>query len=149
MSSGAEASPIAPDTKGIVLTHGSMCFGMVDAVRKIAGVPGEALTAVSNDGRGPEDLVSVLGKISGDHPTIIFTDLQTGSCAVAARFACRDPTGKRVVFGANLPMLLEFVFHRHLPLDALIGRLIEHGRSAIQSAEPEMKERGNRPVSRG
>ncbi len=148
MSSGSETAD-APEARGIVLTHGSMCFGMVDAVRKIAGAPGEALTAVSNDDRGPDDLARVLREISGGHPTVIFTDLQTGSCALVARLVCRDPSGTRVVFGTNLAMLLDFVFHRHLSLDAIVERLVDSGRRSIQSLEPETVERGHPSSPRG
>lgn len=128
--------------KGVVLTHGSMCHGMVDAVRKIAGAPEEALEAVSNDGRGPDDLYRAVADAAGRGPTLIFTDLQTGSCALAARFACRDPEQRRVIFGANLPMLLDFVFHRELELDDLVDRLLERGRTAIRSLEREPTREG-------
>lgn len=133
--------------RGIVVTHGSMCFGMVDAVRKIAGVPEDALIGISNAGRGPEELLASVAEVAGQTPAVIFTDLQTGSCALAARFACRGPTGRRVIFGANLPMLLDFVFHRDLPLDQLVDRLLEKGREAIRSFEPreEDAQRDDRP----
>jgi mannose/fructose-specific phosphotransferase system component IIA len=145
--------------KGVVLTHGSMCHGMVDAVRKIAGAPDDALEGVSNDGRGPDDLYRAVAGAAGEGPALIFTDLQTGSCALAARFACRDPGRTRVIFGANLPMLLDFVFHREMGLDPLVERLVERGRSAIRALEapstteaepPPAPERGaGRPASGG
>lgn len=138
-----------PGVKGIIVTHGTMGFGMVDAVRKISGAPEDAISAVSNDGMGPEDLVAAVSDLAGHQPAIIFTDLQTGSCALAARFACEKPEDRRVVFGANLPMLIDFVFHRHLSLDDLVERLLERGRSAIRSYQPEAKERGDRTASRG
>jgi mannose/fructose-specific phosphotransferase system component IIA len=121
--------------RGIVLTHGSMCHGMVDAVRKIAGAPDDALEGVSNEGLGPEDLYQMVAEKAGTGPSLIFTDLPSGSCAVAARFACRDPARRQVIFGANLPMLLDFVFHRELPLEALVERLLEKGRSEIRTLE--------------
>jgi mannose/fructose-specific phosphotransferase system component IIA len=121
---------------------------MLDATRKIAGAPADALVAVSNETMGPEDLVRAVSDLAGDEPAVIFTDLQTGSCALAARFVCRNPAGRRVVFGVNLPMLLDFVFHRHLPLDELVERLVERGRSAIRSQTSEVGERGDRPVPR-
>ncbi len=135
MSDAARAPGRHLPVRGIVLTHGEMCFGMVDAVRKIAGAPDEALVAVSNDGSGPEELQRRVAEAAGDGPSLIFTDLQSGSCAFAARLACREPESRRVVFGANLPMLLDFVFHRELPLDELVERMIEKGRESIHSLE--------------
>ena len=125
-----------PLVRGVVLTHGSMCHGMVDAVRKIAGTDEDALVAVSNDGVGPDELYARVIEAAGSGPAIIFTDLQSGSCALAARFACRDPENRQIVFGANLPILLDFVFHRDLPMNVLVERLLEKGRAAIRTLEP-------------
>lgn len=139
----------ALETRGIILSHGSMCHGMVDAVMKITGAPEGALVGVSNDGRGPDELFQAVGAAAGDGPALIFTDLPTGSCALAARFVCRDPGNRRVIFGTNLPMLLDFVFNRHLDLDTLVERLLERGRSEIRSLEPRSASGGHRPSSRG
>jgi mannose/fructose-specific phosphotransferase system component IIA len=122
-----------PLVRGVLVTHGSMGFGMVDAVRRITGAPADALLPISNEGKGPDELLQSVDQMAGPGPSIIFTDLQTGSCALAARFACRDPRGRRVVYGTNLPMLLDFVFHRHLPLDPLVERMLEKGREAVQA----------------
>lgn len=131
--------------RGILLTHGSMCHGMVDAVRRIAGVDDDALVAVSNDGRSPESLLAAVLELAGTGPAIIFTDMPSGSCAITARFVCRDPGNRMVLFGTNLPMLLDFVFHRDLPLDELVDRLMERGRSSIHSLEPR-RDHADRPV---
>jgi mannose/fructose-specific phosphotransferase system component IIA len=130
------SDPSEGEVRGIVLTHGSMSFGMVDAVRRISGAPEEALIPLSNEDRGPEALFAAVAEAAGDGPAVIFTDLRTGSCALAARFVCRDPGGRRVIFGTNLAMLLDFVFHRDLPLDRLVERLLATGRDEIRSLEP-------------
>jgi mannose/fructose-specific phosphotransferase system component IIA len=36
------------------------------------------------------------------------------------------------VCGVNLPILLDFVFNRHLPLDELVPRLVEKGKGSIK-----------------
>jgi mannose/fructose-specific phosphotransferase system component IIA len=137
-----------PEVKGVLVTHGAMSFGMVDAVKKIAGIPDGVIVAVSNEGKGVDELVRAVVEVAGDDPVIIFTDLQTGSCALAARFACRQPENRRILFGVNLPMLIDFVFHRTLPLDDLTQRLIAKGREAIVALEPMEWVGGDRSLPR-
>ena len=50
-------APSANGVRGILVTHGTMGAGMLDATRKIAGAPADALVAVSNETMGPDDLV--------------------------------------------------------------------------------------------
>lgn len=125
-----------PLATGILLTHGAMAEGMVDAVRRIAGPDPDALIPMSNEGCSPDSLIRMLDETAGDRPAVIFTDLQMGSCALAARVTCGAPTTRGVVFGVNLPMLLDFVFHRDLPLDELIPRLVARGREGVQGQTP-------------
>jgi N-acetylgalactosamine PTS system EIIA component len=122
---------------GVVVTHGAMGQGLVDAVRKITGVEEGALIPVSNDGKGPDALAAEVGALlrGAEGPVVIFTDLQVGSCALAARVVCRDPGNRTVLYGTNLPMLLDFVFHRTIPLHELRDRLVERGRAGILALE--------------
>lgn len=130
-------SEAATPALGIVVTHGAMSQGLVDAVMKITGVEAGALVPVSNDGKGPDALVREVAEVAAgaEGPVVIFTDLVQGSCALAARFVCRDPGNRIVLFGTNLPMLLDFVFQRSLPLDELEERLLERGRQGIRALE--------------
>lgn len=120
--------------RGIVVGHGDMAQGLVDAVRRIAGAAGDGLTAVSNQGRGPEDLKSAVEAAAGDDPAVVFVDLEAGSCGIAAAYACRQKSDRAVVCGVNLPMLLDFVFHREMPLEELVERVVDRGRTAIRTA---------------
>jgi mannose/fructose-specific phosphotransferase system component IIA len=119
--------------KGLVLAHGAMAEGLVDAVSRIAGVADGVLTCLSNDGKSPEMLQEEVGKFIGKGPIIIFTDLPSGSCAVTARLCCRENGEEAVISGVNLPILLDFVFHRDLPLEALVPRLLEKGKGSVKS----------------
>lgn len=118
--------------RGVLLAHGDMARGLVDAVRKISGQGEEALLPLSNEGRTPEGLRRELERVLDESPAIVFTDLHGGSCALAAVAASRrHPTA--VVCGANLPMLLEFVFHRDESVEALSQRLVRKGQEGIRS----------------
>ena len=119
--------------RGIVVGHGDMAQGLVDAVRRIAGEAGQCLHAVSNEGRGPEELRAALESVAGEGPAVVFVDLESGSCGIAAAYACRAKSERAVVCGVNLPMLLDFVFHRELPLPELVERVVERGRTAIRA----------------
>ncbi|MDE2773022.1 MAG: hypothetical protein OXI46_04875 [Gemmatimonadota bacterium] len=125
----------APPAYGVVLGHGGMATGLVDAVHRIAGVEGNVLIALSNEGKGPEALRDELARTAGPGPALVFTDMHSGSCALAARLVCRSRESA-VVCGVNLPMLLEFVFNRELPLDQLVPRLVERGRAAVTAHLP-------------
>ncbi|MGE0161134.1 MAG: PTS sugar transporter subunit IIA [Gemmatimonadales bacterium] len=119
---------------GVVVGHGDMPRGLVDAVRRIAGDAAGGLSAVSNQGKGPDVLRADVDAAAGPGPAIVFVDIQSGSCGLAAAYACRGCEGRVVISGVNLPMLLDFVFHRELSLDALAAKLVDGGRAAIKVA---------------
>ncbi len=125
--------------QGIVLAHGTMAGGIVDAVARISGVAGGALVSVSNEGKSPEALEAELEEILGGGPVVFFTDLPSGSCAVAARVCCQGESNAAVISGVNLPILLDFVFHRDLPLEELVPRLMRKGREGLKSV-PEFSD---------
>lgn len=122
---------MSEEVRGVVVGHGHMPQGLVDAVRHIAGAPAEGLVAVTNEGKSPDQLAQELNDIAGADPVIVFADLRAGSCGIAAAYTCRDRERRAVICGVNLPMLLDFVFHRDQPLRDLVDRLVEKGREAI------------------
>jgi mannose/fructose-specific phosphotransferase system component IIA len=134
---------------GIVLAHGEMAQGLIDAVRHIAGVSGDCMVAVSNRGLGPDALADEICKVAGSEPTIVFTDLQSGSCGFAARRCQQQGVQLVVISGVNLPMLLEFVMRRQLPLDQLVPFLMAKGRAAISCSPASFENHEHRAVSGG
>ena len=121
--------------RGVLLSHGKLAEGMVDAVRRITDLDEGVLTAMSNEGQSPQGLAAQVDELVGCDPVVVFTDLGSGSCALTAQLTCKDNGARVVVFGMNLPMLLEFVFHRELPLSQLVPRLLEKGKESVKTAE--------------
>ena len=119
--------------RGVVLAHGTMAQGLVDAVGRISGVTDDALVGISNDGKSPDMLQSEVEDLLGQGPIIIFTDLPSGSCAVTARICCQAEREVAIISGVNLPVLLDFVFHRDLELGDLVPRLLAKGREGMKS----------------
>lgn len=133
---------------GLVVSHASLAEGMVQSVRQIAGVDAGALRAVSNEGCGPDALHAAVRDALGAGPGIVFTDMPSGSCAFAARRLTVDRPDTAVICGVNLPMLLDFVFHRDLPLPELVDRLVNKGKAAITGSCREVTAHADRAASR-
>ncbi len=134
----ARTSEVLP-ARGIVLAHGLLAEGLVDAVRQITGVAEDTLIGRSNRGLSPEAMISEIRHLIGGGPTVIFTDLPSGSCNLTARRLSHQGLPVMVIGGVNLALLLDFVLHRDLPLPELGPRLVEKGRTAICMAplDPE------------
>jgi mannose/fructose-specific phosphotransferase system component IIA len=141
-------SEVVP-ARGIVLAHGELGHGLVDAVRQIAGAEADALVPLSNRGLSPVTLADAIREHITGPRTYLFTDLPSGSCGFVSRKLLRDVAGLVVVSGVNLPLLLEFVMSRHLPDAELSARLLEKGRSAMGCSPAPPTSHADRIASRG
>lgn len=122
-----------PSARGLLVTHGRLGEALVEAVSSIAGDAADGLVWMSNRGLGPDELRSrILAELGAEGPVVVFTDLGAGSCTLAARLSCRDRDRVAIVTGVNLPMLLDFVFHRDLALPQLAERLASRAREGVQ-----------------
>jgi mannose PTS system EIIA component len=133
--------------RGVLVGHGSMPDGMLDALRHITGAEADAVVAVSNRGKSPELLATEVEQAAGQGPAIIFTDLPSGSCGFVARRLSHSVPGLVVISGINLPVLIDFVMNRSLPLEELVPRLLAKGRAAMGCAPASMDENERRAVS--
>ena len=109
-SAGSEASgPAGGEAVAIVAGHGDFAAGVVSAVAQITG-RGALLVPVTNRGLGAGDIEALLrDAASAARVRVIFTDLPAGSCTIAARRLLRDRPDLRLVTGANLPTVLDYV----------------------------------------
>ena len=135
--------------RGVVIAHGEMAAGLIDAVRYIAGSGTDVLVPLSNRGLGPDALAQKVRELAADGPTVVFTDLQSGSCGFAARRCVQEQPELVVISGVNLPILLEFVMRRQLPLAELVPFLLAKGRAAINCSPVSFETNEHRAVSRG
>ncbi|MGD8866695.1 MAG: hypothetical protein PVI01_03680 [Gemmatimonadales bacterium] len=122
------------EVQGILVSHGKMADGLLDAVREITGLT-EGLVTLDNLGLTPDALEERLDDLTGDRPSVVFVDLPSGSCAFVARRLRARQSNVAVVCGVNLPLLLDFVFHRTLPLEDVVTRLRTHTGISIELAD--------------
>ena len=112
------------ETVGVIVAHADVAGALVRAVEGISGIR-DALIPLSNRDCTPEELERRVADSVGPGPAVVFVDLGSGSCAHVGRRVGRRAGDVAVITGVNLPMLLDFVFHRDMPLPELAERL-EH-----------------------
>lgn len=121
--------------RAIVAGHGEFAAGLVSAVEQISG-RGDQLIAVTIAGLGAEDIENMLReRMVATGIRVVFTDLQAGSCTMAARRVLRGMTDAVVVCGTNLPLLLDFVFNHSASPTEAARHAADRGRAAIALAE--------------
>jgi mannose/fructose-specific phosphotransferase system component IIA len=113
------------EVRGVLVGHGKLAEGLLDAIAEITGSH-EGLIPLDNTNLTPEALEERLAELTSGAPTVVFVDLPSGSCAYAARRLRLRNADVAVVCGVNLPLLLDFIFHRDLPLDRIVERLRNH-----------------------
>lgn len=117
--------------RAIVAGHGDFANGLVSAVQQITG-RGDQLIGVSVAKLCVEDIENLLRqKMIDSNVRVIFTDLQAGSCTMAARRILRGMDDAVLVAGANLPMLLDYVFAEGRNAPEAARHAAERGRVAI------------------
>jgi PTS system N-acetylgalactosamine-specific IIA component len=128
MTSSADAAPeprsaLPPNAEAVAIVagHGDFAAGIVSAVAQITG-RGALMVPITNRGLGAGDIETLLrDAASSARVRVIFTDLPAGSCTIAARRVLRDRPDLRLVTGANLPAVLDYVL----------------GADAVDAAAPE------------
>jgi PTS system N-acetylgalactosamine-specific IIA component len=117
--------------RAIVAGHGEFAAGLVSAVEQITG-RGDQLLPIAITGLGADDIERLLrDRMIATGVRVVFTDLQAGSCTMAARRVLRGMTDAIVVCGTNLPLLLDFVFNERATPAEAARHAAERGRAAI------------------
>jgi mannose/fructose-specific phosphotransferase system component IIA len=116
---------------GVVVTHGKLAAGLVECAERITGMPG-ALIPVSNEGCDPKHLGERILEATKGGPALVFVDMPVGSCLQAAARSVRDEGEQALVAGVNLPMLVDFCFHRDVSPSAAAERAVAQGLASIK-----------------
>jgi PTS system N-acetylgalactosamine-specific IIA component len=130
MSDVEGGTPPAPK-RALVAGHADFASGLVSAVELITG-RGAVLVPIQVKGLCGDDIQKLLyDTMVSSGVRVIFTDLQAGSCTMAARRVLRELGDGTLVAGANLPMLLDFVMSANGDLASAATTAAERGRAAV------------------
>lgn len=117
--------------RALVAGHADFAAGLVSAVDQITG-QGALLVPIQVNGLCSDEIQTLLRESMLTHQVrVIFTDLQAGSCTMAARKILREIDGGVLVAGTNLPMLLDFVLSSEPDIGAAAAAAAERGRASV------------------
>jgi PTS system N-acetylgalactosamine-specific IIA component len=129
MSEASGGAPPAPK-RALVAGHADFAAGLVSAVDLITGRGGE-LVPIQVKGLCGSDIEQLLlDSMMATGVRVVFTDLQAGSCTMAARRVLRQLGEGTLVAGANLPMRLDFGMSANGDA-AAAAAAAERGRAAV------------------
>lgn len=121
---------MSDELRGVVVCHAKLAEALIEAAEQITGVRG-ALVPVSNTDCDRGTLEERIGLAVNGGPAVVFVDLASGSCLFAVLNRLRQAAGVKVVTGVNLAMLVDFLFHRSLPVSEAAARAAAAGDKAI------------------
>ncbi|WP_293572975.1 PTS fructose transporter subunit IIA [Phaeobacter sp.] len=126
----------------VIVAHGGLAKEYLAAVEHVVG-PQLCLQAIAigpDDDREQKqrDICRAADAVDGGDGVVVVTDLFGGSPSNLSLQACA-PANRRILYGANLPMLIKLAKSRHLPVVDAVRQALEAGRKYInaQNINPE------------
>ena len=120
----------------MIVAHGGLAQEYLAALEHVMGKQ-VGITAVSiknDDDRAAkqDEICSAADKVDRGAGVVIVTDIFGGSPSNLAMLACR-PDDRRIVYGANLPMLLKLAKSRGLIIDDAVNAALSSGRQYLDA----------------
>ncbi|MEO1109112.1 MAG: PTS fructose transporter subunit IIA [Pseudomonadota bacterium] len=120
----------------VIVAHGGLAQEYLAAMQHVVGAqPGLAAIAIEADHDREEkqaEICRAANEVDLGDGVVIVTDLFGGSPSNLSLKACA-PQDRRILYGANLPMLIKLAKSRHLPVADAVRQAMEAGRKYINA----------------
>lgn len=120
----------------VIVAHGGLAGEYLRAIEHVVGKqPGiRAISIEPNHDRDnkQEEICFAADDVDQGGGVVIVTDMFGGSPSNLSLRACQ-PDNRRILYGANLPMLIKLAKSRHLGVPDAVRRATEAGRKYIDS----------------
>ncbi len=120
----------------VIVAHGSLAQEYLRAIEHVCGIQKD-IKAISIEGdhdrtEKQAEICEAADSVDMGHGVLIVTDLFGGSPSNLSLKACQ-PENRRILYGANLPMLLKLAKSRHLSVVDAARAALAAGRKYIDS----------------
>ena len=120
----------------VIVAHGGLAREYLAAMEHVVGAqPGvKAITIQPDDDRGAKqaEICDAADSVDTGDGVVIVTDMFGGSPSNLSLRAC-GPSNRRILYGANLPMLIKLAKSRRRTVSEAVGAAMYAGRKYIDS----------------
>ena len=122
----------------VIVAHGGLAREYLAAVEHVVG-PQSGMRAISieddHDRAGKQaEICAAANRVDTGSGVVVVTDMFGGSPSNLSLMACAA-SERRILYGANLPMLIKLAKSRDLPIADAVSNALEAGRKYINSLD--------------
>ena len=118
----------------VIVAHGGLAREYLAAIEHVVGQQDgiRAITILAENDRTAKqnEICDAAEAVDKGEGVVVVTDMFGGSPSNLSLPACR-PQNRRILYGANLPMLIKLAKSRRLPLADAVDRALSAGRKYI------------------
>ncbi len=120
----------------VIVAHGGLAKEYLGAIEHVVGQQ-TGITAISiapdHDRSAKQNEICLAADaVDKGQGVVVVTDMFGGSPSNLSLLAC-SPDDRRIIYGANLPMLIKLAKSRHLPVQVAVEKAKTAGRKYIDS----------------
>ncbi|WP_420569376.1 PTS sugar transporter subunit IIA [Thalassovita sp.] len=120
----------------VIVAHGGLAREYLAAVEHVVGAQ-NGIRAISIEqehdrSQKQREICEAADSVDQGEGVVVVTDMFGGSPSNLSLLACQ-PEGRRILYGANLPMLIKLAKSRHMTVADAVRSATEAGRKYIDS----------------
>lgn len=120
----------------VIVAHGGLAREYLAAVEHVVGkqkgILAISIEADHDRAQKQQEIMEAADAVDTGTGVVVVTDMFGGSPSNLSLRACA-PDDRRILYGANLPMLIKLAKSRHLPIGDAVRNALEAGRKYIDS----------------
>ncbi|MGC3938391.1 PTS sugar transporter subunit IIA [Roseobacter sp. EG26] len=120
----------------VIVAHGGLAKEYLAAVEHVVGkqtgIRAISIDADHNRAAKEQEICTAANDVDNGKGVVLVTDLYGGSPSNLSLLACQ-PGNRRILYGANLPMLIKLAKCRHKPVPEAVRLALEAGKKYIDS----------------
>ena len=120
----------------VIVAHGGLAREYLAAVEHVVGqqkgILAISIEADHDRAMKQQEIMEAADVVDSGSGVVVVTDMFGGSPSNLSLRACA-PADRRILYGANLPMLIKLAKSRHLPVGDAVRNALEAGRKYIDS----------------